>query len=254
MSHADPVVVVGAGVKAPGGLTPDELWSSLRDGRSFAEPFDDPRLPPDVQVMVARVADLDPGAYLPPVQVRRFDRCHHLAVAAARDALSGYTGPLPPPERCAVVCGVGLGANEYHERQHEELLANGLRRLNPLTIPVVMPSSPAALLSLQLGFRGPVLTVSTACASGANAIGEGAALLRRGAADLVLAGGVDALLTYGAVCSFLRLDAMSRTVTDLDLASRPFDVDRDGFLLAEGAGFVALQRLSDVQDPGAVLG
>jgi 3-oxoacyl-[acyl-carrier-protein] synthase II len=249
-----PVVVVGAGVKAPGGLTPEELWASLCDGRSFAEPFDDPRLPPDVPVVVARVAGLDPGAYLPPVQVRRFDRCHHLAVAAARDALGGLAGPLPPAERCAVVCGVGLGANGYHERQHEELLANGLRRLNPLTIPVVMPSSPAALLSLQLGFRGPVLTLSTACASGANAIGEGAALLRRGAADLVLAGGVDALLTYSVVCSFLRLDALTRTVADPELASRPFDADRDGFLLAEGAGFVVLRRLSDVPDPEDVLG
>jgi 3-oxoacyl-[acyl-carrier-protein] synthase II len=153
-----------------------------------------------------------------------------------------------------VVCGVGLGANEYHERQHEELLANGLRRLNPLTIPVVMPSSAAALLSLQFGFCGPVLTVSTACASGANAIGEGAALLRRGAADLVLAGGVDALLTYSVVCSFLRLDAMTRTVTDPELASRPFDADRDGFLLAEGAGFVVLRRQSDVADGEEVLG
>jgi 3-oxoacyl-[acyl-carrier-protein] synthase II len=254
MTSPDPVVVVGAGVKAPGGLTSEELWASLCDARSFAEPFDDPRLPPDVRVVVARVAGLDAGGYLPPVQVRRFDRCHHLAVAAAHDALSGLAGPLPPPERCAVVCGVGLGANGYHERQHEELLANGLRRLNPLTIPVVMPSSPAALLSLQFGFRGPVLTVSTACASGANAIGEGAALLRRGAADLVLAGGVDALLTYGVVCSFLRLDAMTRTVTDPEVASRPFDADRDGFLLAEGAGFVVLRRLSDVPAPEAVLG
>jgi 3-oxoacyl-[acyl-carrier-protein] synthase II len=117
-----------------------------------------------------------------------------------------------------------------------------------------MPSSPAALLSLHLGFRGPVLTVSTACASGATAIGEGAALLRRDAADLVLAGGVDALLTYSVVCSFLRLDAMTRTVGDPAAASRPFDADRDGFLLAEGAGFVVLQRLEDVTEPAAVLG
>src|SRR3954470_18792229 len=81
--HPDPVVVVGAGVKAPGGLTPDELWASLCGGRSFAEPLRDPRLPPHVEVVVARVAGLDATAHLPPVQVRRFDRCHHLAVAAA---------------------------------------------------------------------------------------------------------------------------------------------------------------------------
>jgi 3-oxoacyl-[acyl-carrier-protein] synthase II len=250
----DPVAVVGAGVKAPGGLTPGELWSSLCAGRSCAERFADDRLPADVAVLVARVQGFDVGGYLPPVQVRRFDRCHHLAIAAARDALDAVPGPLPPPERCAVVCGVGLGASAYHERQHEQLLDGGLRALHPLTIPVVMPSSPAAVLSLLLGLRGPVLTVSSACASGATAMGEGAELLRRDAADLVLAGGVDALLTYGAVGAFLRLDAMTRFVDDPQHASRPFDVDRDGFLLAEGAGFVALQRLADVPDPTAVLG
>jgi 3-oxoacyl-[acyl-carrier-protein] synthase II len=247
-----PVTVVGAGVRAPGGATPDELWASLCAARSFAEPFEEARLPPDVGVLVARVTGLDPGAVLPPVHVRRFDRCHHLALAAARDAL-GAVPELPPPERCAVVCGVGLGANAYHERQHEELLRGGLHALNPLTVPVVMPSSPAVLLSLQLGFLGPVLTVSTACASGATAIGEGAELLRRGAADLVLAGGVDALLTHSVVCSFLRLDAMTRAVAGAP-ASRPFDVDRDGFLLAEGAGFVVLQRPADVPNEATALG
>ncbi|MGZ4603733.1 MAG: beta-ketoacyl-[acyl-carrier-protein] synthase family protein [Kineosporiaceae bacterium] len=252
-SH-DPVVVVGAGLKAPGGLTPDELFASLCAGASFVEPFADCRLPADVAVPVARVRGLDVGAYLPPVQARRFDRCHHLAVAAARDALDAVAGPLPPPERRALVCGVGLGVGAYYERQHEVLLDRGLRAVNPLTVPVVMPSSPAALLSLRHDIRGPVSTVSTACASGATAIGEGAELLRRGAADLVLAGGVDALVTYGVVCSFLRLDAMTRNVADPQTASRPFDVDRDGFLLAEGAGFVVLQRLSDVADARAVLG
>src|SRR4051812_7785568 len=120
--RSDAVVVVGTGVKAPGGLTPDGLWSSLCGGRSFAEPFDDPRLPEDVQVPVARVSGLDVRDYLPPVQVRRFDRCHHLAVAAAHDALTGVVGPLPAPERCGVVCGVGVGATGYHERQYEGLL------------------------------------------------------------------------------------------------------------------------------------
>src|SRR3954453_6879798 len=114
---SDPIAVVGAGVKAPGGLTPGELWSSLCAGGSVAEPFEDDRLPPDVRVLVARVRGLDAADDLAPVQVRRFDRCHHLAIAAAQDALDGVTGLRPPPERCAVVCGVGLGANAYHERQ-----------------------------------------------------------------------------------------------------------------------------------------
>ncbi|MGZ4607489.1 MAG: beta-ketoacyl-[acyl-carrier-protein] synthase family protein, partial [Blastococcus sp.] len=241
---AAPVAVIGAGVAAPGGLTPDELWATLCAGVSVAERFEDDRLPPEIDVLVARVEGLRVGDYLPPVQARRFDRCQHLAVAAAQQAMDGVTGDLPPAERCAVVCGVGLGANAYYEVQHEHLLRDGLRALNPLTVPVVMPSSTAAVLSLRFGLRGPVATVSSACASGTNAIGEGVELLRRGAADLVLAGGVDALLTYGVVCSFLRLDAMTRSTADPAVASRPFDLDRDGFLLAEGAGFVVLQRLS----------
>ncbi|MGZ4544877.1 MAG: beta-ketoacyl-[acyl-carrier-protein] synthase family protein [Blastococcus sp.] len=251
---AAPVAVIGAGVAAPGGLTPDELWATLCAGVSVAERFEDDRLPPEIDVLVARVEGLRVGDYLPPVQARRFDRCQHLAVAAAQQAMDGVTGDLPPTERCAVVCGVGLGANAYYEVQHEHLLRDGLRGLNPLTVPVVMPSSTAAVLSLRFGLRGPVATVSSACASGTNAIGEGVELLRRGAADLVLAGGVDALLTYGVVCSFLRLDAMTRSTADPAVASRPFDLDRDGFLLAEGAGFVVLQRLSDVPEPSTVLG
>ena len=251
---AVPVAVIGAGVAAPGGLTPDELWATLCAGVSVAERFEDDRLPPEIDVLVARVKGLRVGDYLPPVQARRFDRCQHLAVAAAQQAMDAVTGRLPAPDRCAVVCGVGIGANAYYEAQHEHLLRDGLRAVNPLTVPVVMPSSTAAVLSLRFGLRGPVATVSSACASGTNAIGEGVELLRRGAADLVLAGGVDALLTYGVVCSFLRLDAMTRTTADPAVASRPFDLDRDGFLLAEGAGFVVLQRLSDVPEPSAVLG
>jgi len=114
----------------------------------------------------------------------------------------------------------------------------------------VMPSSVAAHLSLRFGCGGPCLTVSAACASGAAAIGEGVELLRRGAADIVLAGGVDSLVNYGAMCCFMRLDAMSRNVSCPELASRPFDTDRDGFVMGEGAGFVVLQRLEDVSASG----
>ena len=105
-----------------------------------------------------------------------------------------------------------------------------------------MPNAPTALLSLRFGFTGPCVTVSTACASGATAIAEGVELLRRGAADLVLAGGSDSLLTYSALAGFVRLDVMSRQTACPELASRPFDEERDGFVMGEGAGFVVLQR------------
>jgi 3-oxoacyl-[acyl-carrier-protein] synthase II len=244
-----PAAVVGAGVKTPAGNGVGELWRNLCAARPSAEVFEDDRLPPGTAALVCRVSGFDPAAHLKPIEVRRLDRSHALAIGAAADAL-GQCAALPEPARRAVVCGVGLGAASTYEEQASRLLGQGVRGLSPLTIPMVMPSSVAAHLSLRFGFEGPCLTVSAACASGAAAIGEGVELLRRGAADLVLAGGVDSLVGYGAMCCFMRLDAMSRNVGCPDLASRPFDADRDGFVMGEGAGFVVLQRLEDIPAPG----
>jgi 3-oxoacyl-[acyl-carrier-protein] synthase II len=252
------VAVVGAGVKAPGGTSVDELWTSLCAGRSTAAPFHDDRFGPNVRVLASSVTGFEPGDYVTPAEARRMDRSHLLAIGAAQDAM-GQTGESggarTAAERCAVVCGVGYGVAVLVERQVTTLLAGGLRGVSPLAIPMAMPSSVAAHLSLRFGFTGPCHTVSTACASGATAIGEGVELLRRGAADLVLAGGVDALLTYTIVSLFLRMEVMSTNIEHPEIASRPFDQDRDGFVLGEGAGFVVLQRYDDaVADGGPVLG
>src|SRR5215469_15580707 len=253
-----PVAVIGAGVKTPAGTSVSELWENLCAGRPSAEVFDDRRLPPEAAALVCRARGFDPAAYLTPAEARRLDRSHALAIGAAADALS-QCGELPEPPRRAVVCGVGLGAASTYEEQTSGLLSRGIRGVNPLTIPLVMPSSVTAHLSLRFGFAGPCVTVSAACSSGAAAIGEGAELLRRGAADVVLAGGVDSLVGYGAMCCFMRLDAMSRNLSCPELASRPFDADRDGFVMGEGAGFVVLKRLDDVpasapEPQGFVLG
>jgi 3-oxoacyl-[acyl-carrier-protein] synthase II len=244
-----PVAVVGAGVKAPGGNSPGDLWDSLCACRPTAEVFTDDRLPPGTAALVCRVSGFDPAGYLTPAELRRLDRSHALALGAAIDAL-GQCGELPAPARRAVVCGIGLGAATTYEDQMSGLVKGGVRAVSPLAVPVIMPSSVAAHLSLRLGFEGPCVTVSAACASGAAAIGEGVELLRRGAADIVLAGGVDSLVSYAAMCCFLRLDVMSRNVTCPELASRPFDADRDGFVMGEGAGFVVLQRVPDVSASG----
>src|SRR4249919_4008388 len=191
-----PVAVAGAGVKTPAGNSVGELWGNLCAGRPSAEVFSDDRLPPGTAALVCRVRGFDPASYLTPIEARRLDRSHALAIGAAADAL-GQCGELPAPDRRAVVCGIGLGAASTQEEQTSRLLKQGVRALSPLAVPIVMPSSVAAHLSLRFGFEGPCLTVSTACASGATAIGEGLELLRRGAADLVLAGGVDAMVTFG---------------------------------------------------------
>jgi 3-oxoacyl-[acyl-carrier-protein] synthase II len=249
--HSRAGAVVGAGVKTPAGNTVEEVWASLCAGASTAELYEDERLPPGAATLVCRVRDFDPSAYLTPIEVRRLDRSHALAIAAAQDAID-QCGDLPPAPRCAVVCGVGLPAASTYEEQLENLLTRGVRALSPLTIPMVMPSSVASLLSLRFGFQGPCVTVSAACASGAAAIAEGVELLRRGAADAVLAGGVDSLVTYGPMCGFMRLEAMSRNVARPELGSRPFDVDRDGFVMGEGAGFVVLTHVEDIGEGGSL--
>jgi 3-oxoacyl-[acyl-carrier-protein] synthase II len=233
-----------------------ELWGALLEGRSTAEVFEDDRFPPDAAILVCRDHDFDAGAYLSSVETRRLDRSQALAVAAAQDALEGCE-ELPPPERRAVVCGVGLPAAATYEEMFTQLLTRGVRALGPLTIPTIMPSSVSSLLSLRHDFRGPSVTVSAACASGAAAVAHGVDLLRGDVADVVLAGGVDALIAHGPLAGFLRLDAMSRNVDHPDLASRPFDVDRDGFVMGEGAGFVVLARAEDASERprlGTVLG
>ena len=245
-----PIAVVGAGVKAPGGSTVDELWDALCGARSTAEVYVDERLPRDARVLVSRVHAFDPSRYLSAVERRRYDRAHQLAIGAAQDAMDAYGRDLPPRERCAVVCGVGLGAAAIQEEQYARLLEHGLKGISPLAIPTMMPSALTALLSLRFGFTGACLTVSTACASGATAIAHGVELLRCHAADLVLAGGADSLLTFSALAGFVKLDVMSRQIDCPELASRPFDQDRDGFVMGEGAGFVVLQRAADAAAGG----
>jgi 3-oxoacyl-[acyl-carrier-protein] synthase II len=237
---------VGAGLKAPGGNTVDELWASLCAGRGTAAPFTDARFGPDVRVLASSVEGFEPLHYVTPADARRMDRSHLLAIGAAQDAVDAVgEGGWPDAERCGVVCGVGYGVAVLVERQVTTLLDHGLKGVSPLAIPMAMPSSVAAHLSLRFGLAGPCHTISTACASGTDAIGEGVELLRRGAADLVLAGGVDALLTYTIVSLFLRMEVMSANVVDPERASRPFDAERDGFVLGEGAGFVVLERHDD---------
>ena len=246
-ARTGPVAVVGVGVKTPAGLTLDSLWTALCAGRSTAQCVVDERLPADARVLASRVEGFDPGAHLSAMEQRRFDRAHQLAIAAAQDAMDCFGPDRPSHERCAVVCGVGLGAPAFQEAQYARLHASGPASLSPLTIPMMMPSALAALLSLRFHFKGPCFTVSTACASGATAIAEGVELIRRGAADLVLAGGADSMLTYSALAGFLRLDVMSRQTDQPALASRPFDAERDGFVMGEGAGFVVLQRADDAR-------
>jgi 3-oxoacyl-[acyl-carrier-protein] synthase II len=242
-------------VVSPAGSTLDEFWAELVAGRQTNAELITYEAMDGLPVLSCRARSFTPEDRLERHELRRLDRLHHMAIWAADDALA-QAGPGPAPDRCAVVVGLGYGAAEFLEAQTNAFNARGLKAVSPLTIPVVMPNSVAAHLSLRYGYRGPSFTHASACAAGAVAIGEALWLLRTGRVDRVLAGGVDAMLTAGVAGFFSRMEAMSTRYDEPTAASRPFDVDRDGLVLGEGAGFVVLERsAAGVEAPlGTILG
>jgi 3-oxoacyl-[acyl-carrier-protein] synthase II len=239
------IAVIGAGVKAPGGPGLDELWPRLLTGRPAMSRYRHPDLPEKISLVTAEVTGFDPGSYVTTAEQRRLPRVHLLAIGAADDALRDCPG-RPSAARCAVVCGQSYPSAAFLDEGYAKIAAHGIRGLSPLSVPMMMVNSVAAHLAMRYGFEGPCRTVATACASGSDAIGQGAELLRADAADLVLAGGVEGVLGLWTILSFYRTGALSQC-PDPDSASRPFDRDRNGFVLGEGAGFVVLQRLADAR-------
>ncbi|MFI7703189.1 beta-ketoacyl-[acyl-carrier-protein] synthase family protein [Nonomuraea sp. NPDC049480] len=245
------VAVTGLGVRTPAGNDIEALWSTLMAGRSTARTitaFESDDLPVD---FACQVPDFATGDYVTGKLARRMDRATLLAVCAADDALADAGRSDVLPERRAVVTGTALAGNETTETI---LLGHGERgagQPSALYIPKAMPNAAAAFVSMRHQILGPSLTVSTACASGGHTIGEGLRLLRDGSADLVVAGGTEACVSPTILLAFHRCGALSQRVADPERASRPFDADRDGFVLAEGAAFVVLERLEDAVRRGA---
>jgi 3-oxoacyl-[acyl-carrier-protein] synthase II len=245
------VAITGVGVKTPGGNDVESLWSTLTAGRSAAGPitgFDASNHPVK---FACEVTDFDPGEYLGVKEARRADRVAQLGVAAAIDALSDAGSPLNDPARCGVVVGTGVGGLRTLEEQERVYLEKGPERVSPFFVPMMMPNATAALVGMLNGWTGPNICVATACAAGGHALGEGARLIRDGSADLVLAGGTEAAVTPVAVAAFARMGALSGRHDDPRRASRPFDVDRDGFVIGEGAAFVVLEPLDAAIARGA---
>jgi 3-oxoacyl-[acyl-carrier-protein] synthase II len=247
------IAVTGMGVKAPTGLTVEALWDGLVAGVSAAAPvtlFD----PVDHSVGFAcEVKDFDAVPYVGPKEVRRTDRTALLGVAAAADALEAATADTPlgaDPLRCGVVAGSGVGGIRTLEDQVVGYAAKGPRVVGPYLVPMMMANATAALIGIRHGFTGPNIAVSTACATGAHAIGEGARYIRDGMADVVVAGGTEACVTPVNMAAFARMGALSRN-PDPATASRPFDDRRDGFVMGEGAAFLVLESWERAEARGA---
>jgi 3-oxoacyl-[acyl-carrier-protein] synthase II len=241
--------VTGLGVMLPGAATPDEYWELLCSGKSTAQPLEQlaaASLPVHFGCAVDRTATELAG----PVGARRQDRSTQLAMAAGTAALADAKLPGPvPADRGAVVAGNGMGGIDRLHQEYPRHVQG--KYVHPLTIPLLMPNAGAAHLSMKLGWTGPSLTVASACASGLYALGEAARIVCAGEADVVLAGGMEAPLSPFIVAGFARLQGLSTRNDAPQEASRPFDRDRDGFVVGEGAAFCVLERLDSALARGA---
>ncbi|HMJ75037.1 MAG TPA: beta-ketoacyl-ACP synthase II [Iamia sp.] len=254
------IAVTGMGVVSPAGNDLSTTMAGVVTAKATAAPitlFDATNLPVG---FACEVADLDVEGRIGAREARRIDRSGHLALIAAADALgdAGLAGAVADgldPGRVAVVAGSGVGGLSTLEEQvrlHAERgREKGPRRVSPMTVPMMMANGPAALVSIAHGFTGPSLCVATACATGANAIGEASRLLRDGTADIAIAGATECAITPTAMAAFANMGALSKRADDPGTASRPFDVDRDGFVMGEGAGFLVLEDWDHAVGRGA---
>lgn len=247
------VVVTGMGVISPVGIGIDAFWDSLINGRSGLGPvtrFDASNLPTRV---AGEVKDFDPLQYLDKKEVRRMDRFTQFALCATQMAVAdaGLILDELDRERLGVVLGTGIGGTQTFEEQHQVLLDRGPSRVSPFFVPMMIANLAAGQISMMLKALGPNYTVVSACASATNAIGEAFKLLQRGDADCVVTGGTEAAVTPMSMAGFCAMKAMSTNNENPQGASRPFDQDRDGFVLSEGAGILILETLEHAQRRGA---
>jgi 3-oxoacyl-[acyl-carrier-protein] synthase II len=245
------VVITGVGLQSPAGVGLETVWSTLLAGRSMAGPIERFDASPLSVRFGCEIRDFDPVPYLGPKDSRRVDRAAQLGFAAAADALADAGDPGVDPARGGVVAGTGIGGLITLEEQVKVYLEKGPDRVSPFFVPMMMANATAGIIGIQLGWTGPNLCISTACAASANAIGEATRLIRDGATDAVMAGGTECAITPPAIAAFARMGALSKRNDEPELASRPFDADRDGFVMGEGAAMVVLERADRAAARGA---
>ena len=249
------VVITGMGAITPIGLTVDEYWSALVQGKSGIGPitfFDSEGYPTTI---AAEVKGFEPKAYMDTKEARRMARFSQFAVAAATMALQDARIDLAveDPEQIGVVLGNGNGGLPNIEEEMRTLLNRGGSRVNPFFMPMQLPNMAAAQISIRYGLKGYISTVITACAAGTQAIGEATEVIRRGKADVMVAGGTEATISEIGLAAFCALRALSTRNHEPARASRPFDKDRDGFVAAEGAGILVLESLDHALARGATI-
>ncbi|WP_129663891.1 beta-ketoacyl-[acyl-carrier-protein] synthase family protein [Phytoactinopolyspora endophytica] len=252
------VVVTGLGASTPVGGDVASTWDSLLAGRSGARSLTQDWVEEyDMPVRFGAPAAVDPSEALPRVQARRLDRSAQFAVVAAREAWAdaGYEGNASDagldPDRVGVVCASGIGGLHTLLGNYDLLKEHGPRKVSPLAIPMLMPNSPAANVSLELQARAGAHAPVSACSSSAEAIAYGLDMIRSGRADIVVAGGSEAVILPLPIAAFANMMAMSKRNDEPERASRPFDRDRDGFVLGEGGALFVLESAEHAKARGA---
>jgi 3-oxoacyl-[acyl-carrier-protein] synthase II len=245
------VVVTGLGVCAPNGTGVSAFWDSLVHGRSGIGPIQ----AFDASALRSRIAgevrDFHPNGGISPKTLKRTARFTHLALVAAQEAVAMAQLPNGDSrENAAVVVGSGIGGFDTLEREHENFLTRGPGRFAPQTVPMIIPDMAAGAIAIETGCRGPNLCLSTACASGAHALGTALDLIRQGRCEVALAGAAECTISPFAVDGYCQLRALSTRNDDPQGASRPFSRDRDGFVIAEGAGVLILESEEHARERG----
>ncbi|SCG40093.1 3-oxoacyl-[acyl-carrier-protein] synthase II [Micromonospora echinaurantiaca] len=246
------VVVTGLGATTPLGGDVASTWDAMVAGRSGVGPLTQ-EWAAELPVRIAAQLAVEPSEVLERVKLRRLDRSEAIAIIAAKQAWAdaGLADSGLDPERLAVSVGSGIGGATTLLAQDDILESSGPRRVSPHTVPMLMPNGPAAWVGLELGAKAGVHSVASACATGAEAIALGLDIIRAGRADVVVAGGTEAVIHPLPIAGFASMRAMSTRNDEPERASRPWDKGRDGFVLGEGAGVVVLERADHAAARGA---
>ncbi|MDZ4723762.1 MAG: beta-ketoacyl-ACP synthase II [candidate division Zixibacteria bacterium] len=246
-------VVTGIGVLTPNGNTVDSFWNSLLAGESGIAPvtrFDVSAYPTRI---AGEIKGFDAGETMDKKESRRMDLSAQYAVATSVQAIadSGLNVSSLDLDRCGVVIGSGIGGISTFEDQHSRLMASGPDRVSPFFIPMMIIDMSAGLVSMRFGFRGPNYATVSACASSAHAIADAYRIIQRGEADVMVTGGAEATITPTSMAGFCQAKAMSTRNDDPARASRPFDTERDGFVMGEGSAILILEEYEYAKKRGA---
>jgi 3-oxoacyl-[acyl-carrier-protein] synthase II len=247
------VVVTGIGLVSALGIGTEETWAGLLAGRSGTAPITLFDASEHTTRFAAEVKGFDPLRFVEKKDVKKQDRFIQFAIAAADFALAdaGLTISAENADRVGVCIGSGIGGFATIEREHETLLKSGPKRVSPFFIPAAIVNLASGWVSIRSGAKGPNLATCTACASGAHAVGDATRLIQRGEADAMLAGGSEAAITPLGVAGFSAMRALSTRNDAPEKASRPFDRDRDGFVIGEGSGVLMIEELEHARARGA---